>query len=231
VKPEIIMLMLSSLDGGLHPSRWTTSPDGGRKDWSGLYEKVHGDLGADGWIVGRVTMAEMSKADAHPPVSANNVERPVHIAQKEAKQFALAVDPSGRLHFSGGTVGGDHVIVLLGKNVPDTHLAELAADGVSYIVSDKPELDLAAMLETTHQAFGIKRLMLEGGGKVNGRFLAAALVDEAHILIGPAFDGAENGETIVSVPGGLAGKCQLSLQSADVVGRGVVHLRYKVTPS
>jgi riboflavin biosynthesis pyrimidine reductase len=230
VKPKIIMLMLSSLDGGLHPSRWTKSSDGARKDWSELYEKVHGDIGADGWIVGRVTMAEMSKAEPHPPASANNVERPVHIAQKGAKQFALAVDPSGKLHFNGGTVGGDHVIVLLGKNVPDTHLAELAADRVSYIVSGEPELDLAAMLETAHEALGIKRLMLEGGAKVNGRFLAAGLVDEAHILIGPAFDGDEDAETIVSIPGGLAGKCELNLQSVDMIGHGVVHLRYKVMP-
>jgi riboflavin biosynthesis pyrimidine reductase len=229
MKPEIIMLMLSSLDGGLHPSRWTSSPDGERRDWSALYEKVHGTLNGDGWIVGRVTMAEMSKAQAHPPAGVGSVARPVHVASRDAGQFALAVDPSGRLHFAGGTLSGDNVIVLLGQDVPDGHLAELAADGVSYIVSDQPEIDLAAMLETLNREFGIKRLLLEGGARINGQFLAAGLVDEVYILVGPAFDGDENAEGVVSFPGGLAGKCRLSLQSAEAIGHGVVQLRYKVS--
>jgi hypothetical protein len=61
MKPEIICLMMSSLDGGLHPSKWTDSPDGGRKEWSALYQKAHEDIRGDAWIVGRVTMDEMAK--------------------------------------------------------------------------------------------------------------------------------------------------------------------------
>lgn len=39
--------MLTSLDGRIHPSRWTQSPDGTRADWSGLYERVHATLEGD----------------------------------------------------------------------------------------------------------------------------------------------------------------------------------------
>ena len=67
MKPEVIMLMTSSLDGKLHPSRWTLTPDGERKDWGAMFESVHDTLAGDAWIVGRVTMQEMSKASAHPP--------------------------------------------------------------------------------------------------------------------------------------------------------------------
>ncbi|TIT49616.1 MAG: riboflavin deaminase, partial [Mesorhizobium sp.] len=38
MKPHIICHMLASLDGSLHPSRYTESPDGSRAEWSGLYE-------------------------------------------------------------------------------------------------------------------------------------------------------------------------------------------------
>jgi riboflavin biosynthesis pyrimidine reductase len=229
MKPEIVMLMLSSLDGSLHPSRWTSSPDGQRRDWTALYEKVHTSLQGDGWMVGRVTMAEMSKVEAHPPKSIGHVERQVHIATRGAKQYAIVIDPSGRVHFGGGTVGGDHAIVLLGQNVCDSHLAELTADGVSYITSAKPEIDLPAMLDTLNHEFGIKRLLLEGGATINGHFLAAGLVDVVHILVGPAFDGDDNAHGIVSFPGGLAGKCQLSLKSIEAIGHGAVHLCYAVS--
>ncbi len=33
--------MMVSLDGRIHPSRWTTSPDGARREWSRLYEHVY----------------------------------------------------------------------------------------------------------------------------------------------------------------------------------------------
>ncbi|RUY19589.1 riboflavin deaminase, partial [Mesorhizobium sp. M7A.F.Ca.CA.001.13.2.1] len=74
MKPQIICHMLASLDGSLHPSRYTSSPDGTRAEWSSLYEHIHNDLAADAWIVGRVTMAEMSKAGAHPPANAGKVD-------------------------------------------------------------------------------------------------------------------------------------------------------------
>jgi len=63
MKPTLICLMLGSIDGKLHPSRFTASPDGARGDWTAAYEKLHEEFEADGWLVGRVTMAEMSKAE------------------------------------------------------------------------------------------------------------------------------------------------------------------------
>ena len=232
MKPEVIMLMSSSLDGKQHPSRWTLSPDGDRKALGGMFETVHDTLGGDAWIVGRVTMQEMSKAAAHPPAEVPAVARPVYIAAKGAQCYGVVLDPKGKVHFSGGTVGGDAVIALLGCDVGDAHLAELAADGVSYVVAEGPQIDLAAMLETLNAAFGIKRLLLEGGGTVNGSFLAAGLVDEVHVLIGPAFDGGGDGrqECIVNHPGGLAGKCELSFRSATPIANGTVHLKYAVLP-
>jgi riboflavin biosynthesis pyrimidine reductase len=232
MKPEVIMLMSSSLDGHQHPSRWTLTPDGDRPGLSGMFEKVHETLGGDAWIVGRVTMQEMSKAAAHPPATAPKVERPVHVAARGAKTYGIVLDPKGRTHFSGGTIGGDAVIALLGKDVPDAHLAELAGDGVSYIVAEAEQIDLAAMLEVLNRAFGIKRLLLEGGGTVNGSFLAAGLVDEVHVLIGPALDGDGDArqESIVHHKGGLAGKCELSFRSATPIANGMVHLRYAVLP-
>jgi riboflavin biosynthesis pyrimidine reductase len=228
MKPDVIILMESSLDGKLHPSRWTRSPDGERKNWSAMYERTHESLGGDAWMVGRVTMQEMSKAAAHPPAPVPPVARPLHVANRDAKSHAIVLDPSGRVHFAGGAVGGDPAIALLGRDVADAHLAELQADGVSYIVADSAEIDLAAILETLNTAFGIRRLLLEGGGAINGSFLAAGLVDEVNILVGPAFDGDVGQQGVVAYPGGLAGKCEISFRSATPIDHGMVHLRYAV---
>jgi hypothetical protein len=65
--PGVICLLSSSIDGGLHPSRFAASPDGTTKDWSGLYEALHDQLNGDAWLVGRTTMAEMVKGEPHSP--------------------------------------------------------------------------------------------------------------------------------------------------------------------
>jgi riboflavin biosynthesis pyrimidine reductase len=230
MKPKVTILMVTSLDGRLHPSRFTSSPDGGRREWGAEYEKAHASLDGDAWLVGRVTMAEMSKAAAHPPANPGSVRRPVHVATKGAKTFAIGLDPSGKVHFAKGDVGGDQAIVLLGKDVPDSHLAELAADGVSYIVADKSEVDLAAALDTLAREFGIKHVVLEGGAVTNGAFLVAGLVDELIVLVAPALDGGENVQGIVAWRDGLAGKMQLQFKAARALDHGVVELRYAVLP-
>jgi riboflavin biosynthesis pyrimidine reductase len=228
-KPYVICHMLGSLDGGLHPSRFTKSPDGSREDWSKTYEQIHHKLEGDAWLVGRVTMAEMSKATAHPPTTVGKVARPYHFAARSAGHFAISIDPSAKLHFSKPDVGGDHVVVVLGREAPDKHLAELAADGVSYIVAPESQPDLAGVLEVLGRELGVRRLLLEGGASINGAFLAAGLVDELSLLIAPALDGRLKTQHFVEIDGErLADKIELSLTSCEALELGLVHLRLGV---
>ncbi|WP_210068979.1 RibD family protein [Rhizobium leguminosarum] len=232
-RPQVICLMMTSPDGSLHPSRWTRSPDGVRSDWSSLYEKVHTLHNATAWMVGRVTMAEITKAGPHPPSGTPDAKRPHYFARPGASSFAIALDPSGKLHFSKDELYGDHVIVLLGSDVSDRHLAELAGDGVSYLVSDDKEIDVGAMLELLRKELGITRVLLEGGANVNGSLMAAGLVDELSLIVAPALEARKGSDRIIEFgEEGLADKVELSLISCDPLGHGAVHLRYSVkTPS
>ena len=124
------------------------------------------------------------------------------------------------------------MVVLLGHDAPDDHLAELAADGVSYIVADDQAMDVGRLLEVVGRELGVRRLLLEGGGHINGSLMAAGLVDEVSLLVAPAIDGGD-GVTGVFDAGaaGLAGKAKLRLSSAETLDYGVVRLRYTVDPS
>jgi riboflavin biosynthesis pyrimidine reductase len=234
MRPHVICHMMVSLDGRVHPSRWTASDQGDSSAWSSVYEQVHKELQGDAWMVGRVTMAEMSKGGAHPPAGKASVARPHYFANRQAGQYAVGVDRSGKLHFSKPDIGGDAVVVLLGHDVPDSHLAELAGDGVSYIVAADERMDIGPMLEVLGRELGIRRLLLEGGGQVNGSMLAAGLVDEISLLVGPAIDGGQNVTGVFEAGSGLAGsglagKVRLNLTSAKTLEHGMVHLRYAVT--
>ena len=232
MKPYIVCHMITSLDGRLHPSRFTKSPDGARNDWSALYETMQGELDADAWIVGRVTMAEMSKAGPHAPADPGPAARPHRFATRDAACYGIALDRGGKLHFDRSEVQGAHVVVLLGRDVPDSHLAELAGDGVSYVVADDDDMRLAPLLETLGRELGIERLLLEGGATINGAFFAAGLVDEFSVVMTPALDGRPSSEAIVDAgEAGLADRARLSFLSCEPRAHGTVHLRYRVEPA
>src|SRR5688572_21384485 len=62
MRPHIICHMGTSIDGRLHPSRFTVPASGiPVAVLRAHYERVHEQFDADGWIVGRKTMSEMSK--------------------------------------------------------------------------------------------------------------------------------------------------------------------------
>lgn len=229
MKPYVVCHMISSLDGRLHPSRWSESPDGSRGDWTDVYQSVHEKLDGDAWIVGRVTMAEMTEAGPHAVAGSNDVDRPFHVAARDAKSFAIALDPAGKLHFDRPDMDGDHLIMLLGRDVPDSHLAELAACGISYIVAESADIDLAAMLDVLGREFAIKRLLLEGGAAINRAFFEAGLVNELSLLVAPAVDGLSDSPAWIGTDhAGLSGTLKLSLTACEALDHGVVHLRYAV---
>ncbi|WP_026362914.1 dihydrofolate reductase family protein [Methylopila sp. M107] len=229
MSPQITCLMLSSIDGRLGSGRSGEGAEAEIKARGEAFEAAHDEIGGDGWIIGRVTGAEMSKAKPHPPAEFDPPPHPHHFARRDAGGYGIILDPSGKLHFDKPDIGGDHVVVLLGRDVPDSHLAELVADGVSYIVSDDPRVDLTAATALLGAELGLKRLLLEGGGGVNGAFLKAGLVDEVVVLIWPSINGVTGERAIFEAgEGGLANLLTLDLRACDVRD-GVVWLRYGVT--
>lgn len=69
------------------------------------------------------------------------------------------------------------------------YLAYLQERGVSYLFAGKERLDCALLLQKLYRQFGIDKLMLAGGGIVNGSFLAEGLVDEFSLVVAPVADG------------------------------------------
>jgi riboflavin biosynthesis pyrimidine reductase len=122
---------------------------------------------------------------------------------------------------------------VLTEQVPDAHLAGLRGEGVSYIFAGKDKLDLALALEILNRELGIGRLSLEGGGKSNGAFLCAGLIDEISLAICPAIDGARGGPYIYDSnddEGDIRAPIEaMTLESCQVLEGGAVWLRYKVT--
>lgn len=233
MRPYIICHMGTSIDGRLHPSRFTATAAGISRDvLRGHYERIHDGFAADGWIIGRKTMSEMAKGAAREIADAPKVAREAHVANRNNRKLAVGIDPSGRVHYGKDNVGGDHAVAVLGEQVSDAYLAELREDGASYVFAGQKGDDLAGAMEQLGARFGVKKLMLEGGGKINGAFLKHKLIDEFSTLIWPAVDGVAGTQSIVDYAGPQgdrpgAGQT-LRLTHCEALEGGMVWLRHVV---
>lgn len=225
MKPHVICHMASSLDGRLWASRWAPKTKTGD-----LFETVHERLGGGTWLIGRVTGSEFAKGQPYPPTR-EKFPRQNWFARRDANAYGVVLDASGKIGWARADIGGDPIVVVLTEMVSDSHLAGLRGDNVSYIFAGKTELDLAAALETLNRELGIERLLLEGGGTVNGEFFRAGLIDEMSLVLCPAIDG-NRGSPILFDGGDAEGARSpvksMSLQSTEPLEGGALWLRYKL---
>jgi riboflavin biosynthesis pyrimidine reductase len=233
MRPTIICHMGTSLDGGLHPSRFTRPAAGVSNDaLRRHYEAIHDRFEADGWIVGRKTMAEMAKGRERAVAAASPLPREPRLGARNGRNLAVAIDPSGRVYYGQDNVGGDHVVAVLGEHVSDAYLAELREDGASYIFAGPRGDDLPGAMTQLAQVFGAKTLLLEGGGRINGAFFKHRLIDEFSTLIHPAIDGMAGRDTIIDYHGAEGERPgvgqSLRLIGCETLEGGMIWLRHRV---
>ena len=155
------------------------------------------------------------------------IPRKDFVAPHGASSHAIAIDPSGKLTWRENNIDGEHVITVLTERVSDAYLAFLQSKGISYLFGGKWKIDLAKVLEKLRSSFAIKKLLLEGGGAINGSFLDANLIDELSVLVGPVADGSVGTPALFDASGKSPAR-RLKLISMEKRAGDIVWLRYKV---
>jgi riboflavin biosynthesis pyrimidine reductase len=228
-RPRVICHMISAVDGRILTDGWPLSDEGRRQ-----YEVVHADYEPDAWLCGRVTMeahfSQGVRSDAEVAREHDGAPREDFRAPGEHESFAFAVDSSGRLAWDTSDIDGDHVVALLSQRVSDEYLAFLRERGVSYILAGAREVDLSVALEKIGSRFGVRTLMLEGGGKMNGGMLRAGLVDEVSVLLAPVVDGRMGTPALFDFTEDDTPRYRLALDSVEQRADDVLWLRYRVEP-
>jgi len=223
-RPYVICHMLPSVDGRIVLRDWNVP------NATSEYEKTAATLKANAWIIGRISMEPYAgTARVAARKSREPIAREDFIAPHDAKSYAIAIDPSGKLKWNRSDIDGEHVITILTEGVSDNYLAFLQAQGVSYLFGGKSRITLPMVLRKLRKHFGIRKLLLEGGGKINGSFLSADLVDELSILIAPIADGSIGTPSLFDVANRRSPARSLKLMSMEKRAGGIVWLRYRMT--
>jgi 2,5-diamino-6-(ribosylamino)-4(3H)-pyrimidinone 5'-phosphate reductase len=97
------------------------------------------------------------------------IPRTDFVARSDAPSCAIAIDPGGKLRWESGSIDEEHAVTVLTEQVPDRYLALLRSRGVSYLFGGKKQIDLPTVLRKLRARFGIRKLLLEGGGRSTAR--------------------------------------------------------------
>lgn len=198
-RPKIIIHILSALDGKITgpfmgmPSVHTVSKE---------YGRIRSEYNADAWLYGTITTKEFT-GYRKPVFDENQIPFTDgdFVAEKNAELYYVSVDALGEIGWESGTFQksgrpDSHVIEILTEKAPIGYRNYLQKCGVSYILAGKESLDCKIACEKLYNLFGIKTILICGGGTVNWTFLQQGMADELSLILAPAADGRSDSVTV-----------------------------------
>ncbi|MGW3714187.1 dihydrofolate reductase family protein [Streptomyces albogriseolus] len=128
------------------------------------------------------------------------------------------LDPTARFWHTGG----EKVLYTTGKGAERARALGIAAE----VVPLGDALDWRRLLEHLHDVRGVRRLMVEGGGRIHTQLMTQGLADELQLVLAPLFVGDPDAPRLFG-PGSYQGG-RLRLVETRPVG-DVVLMRYEPT--
>ncbi|WTC17879.1 dihydrofolate reductase family protein [Streptomyces cellulosae] len=128
------------------------------------------------------------------------------------------LDPTARFWHTGG----EKVLYTTDKGAERARALGIAAD----VLPLGDALDWRRLLEHLHDVRGVRRLMVEGGGRIHTQLVTEGLADELQLVLAPLFVGAPDAPRLFG-PGGYQGG-RLRLLETRPIG-DVVLMRYEPT--
>ena len=189
-RPYIICHMLQSIDGRISGQFFH---DENTQNLSSIYQEMSNQFNADGIIYGSVTAKEIFTYGNPKQIytdSKQNIEKEDFIVENENKEWIVVFDPQGTLNWKEQSLNnfrliGKSVVVILLNNVSMGYLDHLKELGISYILGGETKIDLHYVMDILYIKCKIKKLLLQGGGILNGSFVNKNLVDEISLIIAP----------------------------------------------
>lgn len=180
-------------------------------------------------VEGKVTTEHYHSLPGHYKAADNTpIGRETHYKAVGVGGYQICSDTNGTLLLDADQP--KPLLIMLSENAPAEYLDYLRDRNISYIVAGRERIDLNRAMEILGAEFGVERLVVVGGGKINGGFLSAGLIDELSLLLAPGIDGRTSQPTlfdgIADRPGFLPAR--LALKSVGTAADGVLWIKYSV---
>ena len=205
-RPFVFINMAMSADGKIASTNGTVSSFGSRTDHARLLELR---TKADAILTGAGTL------NAQPDITLG--------PSNKEKKLPIRVIVSGQGHVSPKhklfQTTGAPIVVLTSQGISRRRLKELETVADTVLVCGTNSVNFKKALHFLSRKYNSKRILCEGGGKLNDSLFRAGLVDEVKLTICPLILGGKDAPTIADGTGfkRLADAAQFKLHAKQEV--------------
>lgn len=154
------------------------------------------------------------------------------VHREEHTTWLVVVDSRGRLRsgYKGTDEPGCHMLHLVSRKTPPAVLAFLQRERIPYLVAGDDRVDLRGAMGKLKTKLGVKCLVSEAVGRLNGALLRAGLIDEVDLVLRPELIGGETAPILFQGPNLADDEWPTRLRLLDVrtLKSQYVWLRYEV---
>lgn len=230
--PYTVCHILSALDGRISGAFMGLDSV---HDAAASYARIRFHYQADAWVYGSTTTREFVSAAAPYPRSLSSDVPSDFAAEKDAGLYYVSVDPKGEIGWSSPTFirpgcPEAHVIEVLLEDAPDVYWEYLRERGISYLTCGRQTLDCRLLKEKLYAHFGVRTMLVCGGGAINWSFLEQHELDELSLLLAPAADGDPSSPAVFQRSAFSRSESPAGFQLKEInkVGQDLIHLIYQV---
>lgn len=239
-RPYTICHMMTSLDGKIM-GKWMDTPAAGEATGK-FYDLILGPgryYEIDAVLCGRITTEDNYtnyRTPDLPETAEAQSEDYVAPGARDAYLY-VNVDSAGKSAWEESTfeMHGQkfHVVEALSDKADVRYKAHLKAHGISYITAGADAMDLPLLMRKLRNKFGVKMLMIGGGGILNWSCIEDALCDELSIVMTPAADGSARTQSLFMArePFAVDQPVEFNLLEGRPLGSSIMWLRYQVLNS
>ena len=220
-RPYIICHMMSSVDGRIDCAMTEKLP--GVEE----YYSTLGELNAATTLSGKTTAKlELAESGEFTPSSAEKLCKEAFSKKADARGYEVITDTKGTLLWQDDTATPR--VVITSEQVSKDYIDYLDGKNISWIACGKNGIDLARACEILFDEFGVRRMAIVGGGRINAGFLDAGLIDEVSMLIGPGIDGRTGQNALFDGRAEDSDPVAVRFKEVKTFPSGAVQLRYEV---
>ena len=180
-KPYIICHMMISIDGRIDCAMTAKLP--GVNDYYTSLDEINVPTTVSGRVTAELEMAEPGEFHA------KNIEsygKEGFSRKADAAGYEVVIDTNGKLLWPDAS---KPYLIVTSENVTKEYLDYLDGQNISLIACGKEHVDLSRAVEILAEQFGVERMGIVGGPKINTAFLEAGLLDEISLLVRAGIDG------------------------------------------
>jgi len=219
MRPYVFINAAMSADGKISAYTRKQIPISGDQDFRRVDRLKYG---ADAIMVGIGTVLS---DDPSLTVKSEELRKERLDSGKDENPIRIVADSLARTPVDADILmkGDGGRVILVSKSAPPERADRLREAGAEIVVAGEHRVDLVSALEHLYE-IGVRRLMVEGGGRLNWSLLSQGLVDEVYVYVGNMILGGGSSPTLADGAGfsDIDGACQLELISLEPMDGGFV---------